>query len=450
MKALSNQTVEATQTIARLVESIQGKTRNASSEVAEITTLVDRITQANREIAGAVAEQTRSIGRIAESVQQVAKATGSVLANAQQMAQVARQVDEGAVRTTSSTAEIARLSAQSAASADDMRAKSEEAFTFSQAIQESLQRTEKASGVVAEKIADSVSVVNAMQGSVNHFRSLGDVASNISDALLAAQSNLDVGVEPFDVRLMKEVHLKLLGRLERAANGLDQLTSEEIGDGPSCPLGQWITGAGAEMLGDAVILNELRDVHNLTHQTAQDVFNYLAMGERSAAMNAVRLFHELRASLFELLNRIYLGETKQPDHSQPWMEWHDRFTLGIPALDQDHQEVIAQLVVIYRAFATNSGMAVILQHLDRFVQVTRGHFVREEEVMGRQGYPDLKNHKQEHALFLKKIEEFIHKLRRENLPFSQEMALYMKNWLTQHLQGEDSRFVHFANRKGKG
>ncbi|MEO5347391.1 MAG: bacteriohemerythrin [Magnetococcus sp. YQC-9] len=441
VKALALQTGRATNQISLRIEEIQTGTANVAERVKGITVIVEQINALNGEILEAVDEQHLMIQGISEAMSQVNAATATVTQNADTLHHAAERVALSASEAARGTSEIADTSSTVAGSAGRMAEQSDAALQFVQKVLASFVTTERSSDTVRARIQDALKAVARLHGTVNHFHALGDVASNISDALYAAQSSLDIGPEPFDIRHLKESILHVLGRLELAVHGNASLTLEELDK--LCAICTWEKEKSAAYEGNP-ILERQREVHQQMHISGAEIVERLGQHEETAATDALLYFRALQRSLFEQLDKLYLGEeTLSTD--RPVIIWTGKMEVNVPELDADHRNLIRIINELHSAVQSGQGQALLGKIVEELMIYTRTHFAREERHMQEIGFPNLAAHMEEHRLFTEKALVYQKKLAEDPFALSSEVLQYLRTWLTRHIQGSDMAYRRHAD-----
>jgi hemerythrin-like metal-binding protein len=81
------------------------------------------------------------------------------------------------------------------------------------------------------------------------------------------------------------------------------------------------------------------------------------------------------------------------------LEWRDSFSVGIPAIDDDHRRMIANLNAIGVALSQGDfGTCETL--FSQFIDVAADHFNREEKYLFASGYPGAADHADHHKSLL--------------------------------------------------
>lgn len=81
--------------------------------------------------------------------------------------------------------------------------------------------------------------------------------------------------------------------------------------------------------------------------------------------------------------------------------------------------------------------------VQRLMAESAGHFGREEALMDSHRYPDAKAHKTEHLMLSRSIQVYHAKLSGGALPPVEEVAQYLKTWLTTHIRSTDRQLERF-------
>lgn len=133
------------------------------------------------------------------------------------------------------------------------------------------------------------------------------------------------------------------------------------------------------------------------------------------------------------------------------IHWGDEFKLGLPAIDSDHEELVDLCNEFLDAAKGGAPLSRLATILDRLILRTRAHFVAEERLLDRHGYPGLAIHRAEHERLLaqagvlkSRYEEVEHDedVRRLTL----ETADYLQSWLLDHIKTNDKPYRPFLLR----
>lgn len=130
------------------------------------------------------------------------------------------------------------------------------------------------------------------------------------------------------------------------------------------------------------------------------------------------------------------------------IEWSDEFKLGLPAIDADHKELLEVCNQFLDAVQADQPVSRLADILDRMILRTRAHFLAEERMLDRHGYPGLVIHKAEHDRLLLQAE--VLKARYTDLAHEEEIrhltmetADFLQTWLLDHIRTNDRPYRPF-------
>lgn len=127
-----------------------------------------------------------------------------------------------------------------------------------------------------------------------------------------------------------------------------------------------------------------------------------------------------------------------------YVEWKDAYSVKIPLIDEQHQELIKLTNKLYEACLEGSDAAqeyfkeVIRQTLD----YVKFHFTAEERLLAGVKYPDLGVHKRQHESFVKKIAEDAKKYE-EGKAVAYVFVNYLKEWILNHIAVNDKAYSEY-------
>ena len=82
---------------------------------------------------------------------------------------------------------------------------------------------------------------------------------------------------------------------------------------------------------------------------------------------------------------------------QPMLQWLPDYAVGVPQIDQEHQRLFALADRMHRAMLEGKGREQLDALLASLVDYAWDHFAHEERLMERIGYPELNDHRKQHA-----------------------------------------------------
>lgn len=128
-----------------------------------------------------------------------------------------------------------------------------------------------------------------------------------------------------------------------------------------------------------------------------------------------------------------------------YFEWDpSRFALHVPAMDDEHRQIIGCMNRLHELSASNATRAELDKALKALLDITVRHFKDEESYMEKIGFPDLAKHRIVHKHLLERLAQF--KTQFESIgAFTEEFFYFLKMWLKSHICGIDSQYARHAN-----
>ena len=127
--------------------------------------------------------------------------------------------------------------------------------------------------------------------------------------------------------------------------------------------------------------------------------------------------------------------------------WSDDFSLGVPFIDDQHKKLVVMIGDLFRSCREGSGAANVTFSLafTKASNYSLTHFMEEEELLEKAGYPALAAHKKEHESFLAEIQTEFHKFKENNAaPIG--LARFLKKWLMNHIAINDKQYVPYVKK----
>lgn len=131
-----------------------------------------------------------------------------------------------------------------------------------------------------------------------------------------------------------------------------------------------------------------------------------------------------------------------------YIDWSPEFSVGIPSIDQQHQQLVKMLNELYNAMQAGQGQASLGKVLNSLAQYCLSHFAAEERLMRQHGYPDLAAHLEIHQKMTAKVKELLQDINSGKALTSVSVASFLKDWLTKHIQQTDKKYGPYLQGKG--
>jgi len=123
--------------------------------------------------------------------------------------------------------------------------------------------------------------------------------------------------------------------------------------------------------------------------------------------------------------------------------WNDSYSVGIDAMDRQHQCLIELISRLYDAMRQGQGDAEVGKTVRGLARYAQRHFAAEEALMRQIGFPQLTSHQAEHKALTDKVGRMTADLDAGKKVAAVHLATFLKDWLVQHIQQEDRRYGAF-------
>lgn len=129
------------------------------------------------------------------------------------------------------------------------------------------------------------------------------------------------------------------------------------------------------------------------------------------------------------------------------LRWTSDLSVGVEASDNDHKRLIDLINQLSDGINRGQGKETVGKILDELERYTRYHFAREEEFFERTGYPATE-HKQEHRELVEQVVTLQSRYNTGETALAMETLNLLKEWLTMHIQGTDTKYTSHLNANG--
>lgn len=122
------------------------------------------------------------------------------------------------------------------------------------------------------------------------------------------------------------------------------------------------------------------------------------------------------------------------------VEWKKEFTLGIPSVDYEHEELVGLLNELHDGLSRDSDGAAIGGFLGEVFTRISAHFALEEQIMRQRKYVAFDDHKADHEALLDEIREIMDAQETGAYEELEErLASALQVWFTGHFKTHDAQ-----------
>jgi hemerythrin len=127
------------------------------------------------------------------------------------------------------------------------------------------------------------------------------------------------------------------------------------------------------------------------------------------------------------------------------VEWNERYSLGIPKIDEQHKELLRLTNELYAACLNddNEAKEQFKNTISALVHYVSEHFSAEERLLERVKYPKYAEHKAEHESFVKKMLEQVSCFKEGKSFVPNNFVRYLKDWILSHIAVSDKHYATY-------
>jgi hemerythrin len=117
------------------------------------------------------------------------------------------------------------------------------------------------------------------------------------------------------------------------------------------------------------------------------------------------------------------------------IEWKDSYDIGVEKIDCQHRQLLAKLNEFFDACSKQQGKEKIEETLKFLKEYTIEHFSNEEQLMEEIDFPELAEHRQTHADFVKVVLELEETVKTKGVSVLSTIKLNrtLTDWLLNHI-----------------
>ncbi len=131
-----------------------------------------------------------------------------------------------------------------------------------------------------------------------------------------------------------------------------------------------------------------------------------------------------------------------------FMPWSSELEVGIAQIDEQHRWLVDRTNQLYdRLAGAEPDAAEIGELLDGLMDYTMNHFIVEEEIFQRLGYPQTVEHKAQHDRFTAQIMDLLQRHDAGERSGNETLDL-LAGWLVHHILKVDKAYVAFFRANG--
>ncbi len=134
--------------------------------------------------------------------------------------------------------------------------------------------------------------------------------------------------------------------------------------------------------------------------------------------------------------------------SKKLIAWNDFYSVGYELIDEQHKKLVDMINELYASFIAGEAQEKASEILEEMIKYTDYHFKTEETFFDKYNYPETEKHKEIHQSFVNKAVELKAGVDNGEITVSYDIMNLLRQWLIDHILGEDKKYVTFFLEKG--
>ena len=125
-----------------------------------------------------------------------------------------------------------------------------------------------------------------------------------------------------------------------------------------------------------------------------------------------------------------------------------KYDVGVKLFDEQHKQLLTALNDIYKAMQNKDDKLALAQIINNLKQYAQEHLSIEEACLLENSYPEYEEHVKQHKIFKEKLAGFCEDFNSDKFLLHFELAVFLKNWIVNHIMMVDRKYTDFLNSKG--
>ena len=123
--------------------------------------------------------------------------------------------------------------------------------------------------------------------------------------------------------------------------------------------------------------------------------------------------------------------------------WNKAMDVGFDEIDADHKRLVDACNVLIDQVENGAATCDLEKTLDRLLSEAERHFHNEERLMLEHEYPEIREHKEEHARLLYQARELRKEFLNGDATVPAFLAYFLSDWVKAHIIEVDRRLGRF-------
>lgn len=125
-----------------------------------------------------------------------------------------------------------------------------------------------------------------------------------------------------------------------------------------------------------------------------------------------------------------------------FIDWNENFSVSIAELDEEHKKIVQMLNALHENMKSGKGKEALTGMLKETMEYALTHLRHEEELMLQYNYPQYREHRLAHEVFIKRVADF-RNLNAQGVLREQHLTTLLREWLINHICSVDKNYTPF-------
>lgn len=121
------------------------------------------------------------------------------------------------------------------------------------------------------------------------------------------------------------------------------------------------------------------------------------------------------------------------------IKWRDEFSVGVPEVDYEHQELIELINDLHRSVQEGVTRDQVVARLGEIFAQIAAHFVLEEKVMQETRYRAFPEHKTDHEALLDDLRDIMDEVEDDGEFNEAQLTSDLDRWFSEHFRTHDAK-----------
>ncbi|HEX3986475.1 MAG TPA: bacteriohemerythrin [Acidobacteriaceae bacterium] len=128
--------------------------------------------------------------------------------------------------------------------------------------------------------------------------------------------------------------------------------------------------------------------------------------------------------------------------------WNESYSVRVQPMDEQHQKLFEIINTLAEAMRAGKGDDMVRDTVEQLAVYTRTHFLQEEALMRRTGYPGLAGHQQQHRKLMEDVEQYKVAMEQGRAASPVSLLNFVRQWLVHHIRESDRAYTDHLNAHG--